>query len=385
MPNASPPPGDVNLTRLTLGDAAGKLRQRVKAGRREFIMTVGLSAAPAVLVFAASAIIRVDQAPGGFRASRIWTELTQLAQVFPGSHDPMETAGALAAIAVAIIFYNARAELPDPEGSEASDHDLERTSTILRTKSVLRVVALVIAVGCWMLLIANIIRTGAGARTVVNAVEFIALSTLIMLSCNFVTSQREEIAQRSLLVLDAAVSAYKDARARRAAGSVDRSYRSLKRRSVILAAVLVIWLGFAVVVSPQPLTADFVIILVIVAIVPILLHLAALGFLGALRVPWWRSLPLAGLGLTAVPLLAAYVSVVGLIVAPPVATPDPRDQAFFTATLVLFIVTAIALWPVIDITANRKARKLRAFITARESHIVRDRKDLSGERPDRGR
>lgn len=220
-----------------------------------------------------------------------------------------------------------------------------------------------------MLIIADTVRTVAGARTVANAVEFIALATLILLSCNFVTSQREEIAQRSLLALDAAVSAYQDARTRRAAGSVDRAYRSLKRRYLVLAAFLVIWFGFAVVTRSQPLTADFVIIIFVVAVVPVLLHLASFRLAGALRVPWRRSVPLAGLGLTVVPLLAAYVSVVGLIVAPPVAAPDPRDQAFFTAMLVLFVLTAIVLWPVIDITAHQKAGNLRAFIAARASRI----------------
>ena len=333
------------------------------------MMTVGLSSAPAILVFLVSAVIRVDGAREGFPTSSIRSALAELAHVFPGAQDPMETVGALAAIAVAIIFYNARAELPDPDASQTSDEDFERTATILRTKDVLRLVAVVIAAGCWMLLIATMIRTVAGDRTVMNAVEFIALAALIMLSCNFVTSQREEIAQRSLLALDAAVSASNDARTRRAGSSVDRAYRSLKRRSVVLVVSLVIWFGFAVVFSSQPLTADFVIILVVVAVVPLLLHLAAFGFVGALRVPWRRSVPLAGLGLTVVPLLAAYVSVVGLIVASPVSTPDPRDQAFFTATLVLFVLTAVALWPVIDITAHKKAGNLRAFIAARESRI----------------
>ena len=70
--------------------------------------------------------------------------------------------------------------------------------------------------------IATIIQILDGDRTVFNAVEFIALATLIMLSCNFVTSQREEIAQRSLLALDAAISAYDDTQKRRAANNLDR-------------------------------------------------------------------------------------------------------------------------------------------------------------------
>ncbi len=357
------------ITRVDLGSAPGKLRHRVKAGRQEFMITVGLSAAPAVLVFLASAFIRADAAPGGFRTGGIRPALTELAHVFPGAQDPMETVGALAAIAVAIIFYNARAELPDPDARGASDEDFERTATILRTKGVLRFVAVVIAVACWLLLLADIIRIVGGERTVMNAVELIALATLIMLSCNFVTSQREEIAQRSLLALDAAVSAYQDPRSRRAVRDVDRSYQSLGRRSVILAAFLLVWLGLAVVISPQPRTADFVIVMVILAIVPLLLHLAVLGLVGTLRVPWRRSVPLIGLGLTVVPLLATYMFVVGLIVAPPVAAPDPQDQAFFTATVALFVFAGVALWPVIGITAHKKAQNLRNFIVDRESRI----------------
>ena len=131
--------------------------------------------------------------------------LTDLARVFADTQDPMETVGALAAIIVAIIFYNARAELPRPDAGEVSEEDEEQTATILRTKIVLRLVAILLAVGCWLLLIATIIQFASGAVTVFGAIEGIALATLIMLSCNFVTAQREEIAQRSLLALDAAV------------------------------------------------------------------------------------------------------------------------------------------------------------------------------------
>ena len=112
------------------------------------------------------------------------------------------------------------------------------------------------------------------------------------------------------------------------------------------------------------------IILVVVGVVPMVLHWSTLSLAGALQVPWRRTMRLIGLGCT-LPLLAiAYVSTVGSIVAPPVATPDPRDQAFFAATLALYIVTAITLWPVIEIAATRQAQSLRNYITTRGSQAL---------------
>lgn len=359
------------MAQLELGSAPSRLRRHLTSGRQELLLTIGATAAPAVLVLAVSAFIRLDAVPGGWR-TRIWSELAEIAHVFPDAKDPMETIGALAGIAVAIIFYNARAELPDPDAGEASDEELERTSTILRTKSVLRLVAVSIAVGCWLLLLAELIRIVGGARTVIGGVELLALASLILLSCNFVTTQREEIAQRSLLAVDAALSAYDEARA---SGVVDRGgarpSRSLRRRSVILAAGLAGWFGAAVLNAREPVTVSALMILVVMAAATLGAHLAVLGLIGALRVSWSRAVPLAGLGLVGVPLGLAYVSVIGMIVLPPVTFPDPRDRAFFASTMALFILTAAAFWPVVDITADRKSRKLRAFIAARASRIER--------------
>ncbi len=357
------------MTRSSLDSAPGKLRRRVTAGQRALVMTVGLSAVPAFLVFGVSAMVDAADPPGGFRAA-LWPALTRLARVFPPSQDPMETVGALAAIAVAIIFYNARAELPDPGSKEASEEDFERTSTILRTKSVLRLVALVIAMACWLLLTATIIQVLDGDRTVFNAVEFIALATLIMLSCNFVISQREEIAQRSLLALDAAISAYDDSQKSRAANSLDGPYRSLKRRLILLGGLVCVWLGLSAALAREPVTADAVIINAAIAAVSILLHCTALGLAGALRVPWRQGPLLIWLSITMLPLVIAYVTIVGLILVPPAGLPDPRDRAFFAATLVLFLLTAIALWPVTEIAATKQARSLRDYITSRESHAL---------------
>ena len=357
------------MTRASLDSAPGKLRRRVTAGQRAFVMTVGLAAVPALLVFGVSAMVDAAEPPGGVRAA-LWPALTRLARVFPPGQDPMETVGALAAIAVAIIFYNARAELPDPGSKEASEEDFERTSTILRTKSVLRLVAVVIAVACWMLLLATMISILAGDRTVFNAVEFIALATLIMLSCNFVISQREEIAQRSLLALDAAISAYDDTQKRRAASNLDQPYRALKGRLVLLGALVGGWLGLSVALAREPVSADAVIINITIAVVSILLHFVALGLVGALRVPWRRGPLLIWLSITMLPLVIAYVTLVGLILVPPAGMPDPRDRAFFAATLALFVMTAAALYPVTEIAATKQARSLRDYISSRESHAL---------------
>ena len=104
----------------------------------------------------------------------------------------------------------------------------------------------------------------------------------------------------------------------------------------------------------EPVAADTVIINAILAVVAIVLHFTALGLAGALRVPWRRGPLLIWLSITMLPLVIAYVALVGLILVPPAALPDPRDRAFFAATLVLFLLTAIALWPVTEIAATSR-------------------------------
>lgn len=357
--------------RLRLGTAPSRLQQRVKLGERALLATVGLSAAPALLGFLASAIIRAEEQASGLRVAAVRAALTDEARVFAEGQDPMETVGALAGITVAIIFYNARAELPRGDAGEISDEEAEHTSTILRTKMVLRLVATLLAVSCWTLLMAILIQSASGALTVFVVVEGIALATLIILSCNFITAQREEIAQRSLLALDAAVSAYDDAQERRAARSTDRLARSLRRRGLGLTAIGLLWLGLALGLAREPATMDAVIILFVVGGVPVVLHWAVLNLAGALRVPWRRTIRFLGLMCTVPLLLAAYVSVVGLIVAPFGTAPDPRDRVFFASTFVFYVLTAITLWPVSEIAASKQARTLRDYITSRDSVVQR--------------
>lgn len=357
--------------RLRLGTAPSRLQQRVKLGERALLATVGLSAAPALLGFLASAIIRAEEQASGLRVAAVRAALTDEARVFAEGQDPMETVGALAGITVAIIFYNARAELPRGDAGEISDEEAEHTSTILRTKMVLRLVATLLAVSCWTLLMAILIQSASGSLTVFVVVEGIALATLIILSCNFITAQREEIAQRSLLALDAAVSAYDDAQERRAARSTDRLARSLRRRGLGLTAIGLLWLGLALGLAREPATMDAVIILFVVGGVPVVLHWAVLNLAGALRVPWRRTIRFLGLMCTVPLLLAAYVSVVGLIVAPFGTAPDPRDRVFFASTFVFYVLTAITLWPVSEIAASKQARTLRDYITSRDSVVQR--------------
>jgi hypothetical protein len=361
--------GRVTVPRLGPDSAAGKLRERVAEGHRALVVTVALCAVPAVLVFFVSGIVLADE-DGSFRSAQVWPRLTELTKVFAEAQDPMETVGALAAIAVAIIFYNARVELPDPDSTEAADEDLERTSTILRTKSVLRIVAAVIAMACWLLLVAVTVQVIYGVRTVFNAVEIVALAALILVSCNFVVSQREEIAGRSLLALDAAVTAYTSTEQRRASQSLDGRYKSLKKRAFLLALAVCVWLGLSLGLSREPITTDAVILSVGIVIAAVGLHLTVLGLAGAARVSWRRRPFLAWLLLTSIPLAVAYVSLVGSIVAPPVSSPDPRDRVFFGATLILFVLIALACWPMGEVTATWRARRLRAYIATRRSRAA---------------
>jgi hypothetical protein len=361
--------GRVTVPRLGPDSAAGRLRERLAEGHRALAVTVALCAVPAVLVFFVSGIVLADQG-GSFRPAQVWPRLAELAKVFAEAQDPMETVGALAAIAVAIIFYNARVELPDPDSERAADEDLERTSTILRTKTVLRIVAAVIAMSCWLLLVAAAVQVTYGVRTVFNAVEIVALAALILVSCNFVVSQREEIAGRSLLALDAAVSAYTSTEQRRASRSLERLHKSLKKRAILVALVVCVWLGLSVLLSREPITTDVVVVSVCIAVVAVGLQVTVLGLAGAGRVPWRRRPFLAWLLLTSIPLAVAYVALVGSIVAPPVSSPDPRDRVFFGATLMVFVLVALACWPVSEITATWRARRLRAYIAARRSRAV---------------
>lgn len=356
--------------RLRLGTAPSRLQQRVKLGERALLATVGLSAAPALLGFLASAIScrGASERPPGRRGSG--GSDGRSSRLRRGS-GPRGDRRALAGITVAIIFYNARAELPRGDAGEISDEEAEHTSTILRTKMVLRLVATLLAVSCWTLLMAILIQSASGSLTVFVVVEGIALATLIILSCNFITAQREEIAQRSLLALDAAVSAYDDAQKRRAARSTDRLARSLRRRGLGLTAIGLLWLGLALGLAREPATMDAVIILFVVGGVPVVLHWAVLNLAGALRVPWRRTIRFLGLMCTVPLLLAAYVSVVGLIVAPFGTAPDPRDRVFFASTFVLYVLTAITLWPVSEIAASKQARTLRDYITSRDSVVQR--------------
>ncbi len=133
----------------------------------------------------------------------------------------------------------------------------------------------------------------------------------------------------------------------------------------------------------EPVAADTVIINAILAVVAIVLHFTALGLAGALRVPWRRGPLLIWLSITMLPLVIAYVALVGLILVPPAALPDPRDRAFFAATLVLFLLTAIALWPVTEIAATKQARSLRDYITSRESHALLRRSTVPDRWPPR--
>ena len=58
-------PSPAKATRLDLGAAPGRLRLRLRAGGRSLLAAVGLTAAPALLVFLGWAIITTDAESGG--------------------------------------------------------------------------------------------------------------------------------------------------------------------------------------------------------------------------------------------------------------------------------------------------------------------------------
>lgn len=113
-------------------------------------------------------------------------------ELFTPEIDPFSCIGAIAAVILAIIFFNRSIPLPEA-GRVLTQSETQRQVTVLRNKQAMVTVAFIMSCGCW-LIVFDALRALITARSPLLALlQFLMSAALLALACNFVTTVREEV------------------------------------------------------------------------------------------------------------------------------------------------------------------------------------------------